>query len=125
MSWDAPSQSKWFFGAATVVLVAGLTVMSRDGTPVLAASAAAPRTAAMAESDVRDAVASPGVVPGGVGWLQAAKGMAALSGAPRDPRLIDRLLARKASRPAAGRTVFSQKRAIVDKVKSEAPKPTL
>jgi hypothetical protein len=114
--------SKWRICAAAAVFAAGLAWVSKDRMPVLSNLSASPKTGISADPGLRDAVASPGLVPGAVGWLQ---GAAALSRVAHSPEIWDRTKAALPPRPTWGRAAFSGKRVIVDQVWLGVPEPTL
>jgi hypothetical protein len=115
-------RSKWRVCAVAAVVATGLAWVSKDRMPVLGNLPASPKTGTIADPGLRDAVASPGMVPGAVGWFQ---GAAALSRVAHSPDIWDRTKAALPPRPTWGRAVFSGKRVIVDQVWLGVPEPTL
>ncbi|MCX5797318.1 MAG: hypothetical protein NTY77_17640 [Elusimicrobia bacterium] len=107
MNWDSPLPTKLFIGAAGVVLVAGWVVTHMDRMPTLSAAS---DIAAVSDSGMRDAVASPALPMAAGGWLQAA----ALSRGAQVPSLLNPVKQSLPPRPTSGRAVFSARRVIVD-----------
>jgi hypothetical protein len=117
------SRSRWRVAAALSVCAAGLALLSHGRTPVLTAASEAPKAGSLGGSDLRDAVASPGMVPGAGGWFQAAAGVAASGRAAPSLTLMRRDMATLPPRATSGRKVFSGKRVIVDRVQPGVPEP--
>ena len=118
MDWDHPARSRWFAGAAATLLVAGFLALRTRGTPELSPGPAP----AVGQDELRDAVASPPLPAGGIGWLQ---GAGALMRAARNVPLSSPKAAAAPLRLTSGRAVFSGRRAIVEHVRPGGPEPTL
>jgi|GEM_PF-3011388 len=121
MNWDSPLPTKFFIGAASVVLVAGWAVTYMYQTPTLSAPSGI-SAVAVTDGEIRDAVASPALPMAAGGWFGAA-GAAALSRAAHAPSVLSPIKQTLPPRPTSGRAVFSGRRVIVDLAKSGIPEP--
>lgn len=114
MNWYMPTQTKWLAGAAIAVFCVGLLYLNMDHLPRLTAGNQASAVRLAADTDMRDAVASPAA---GMGWFQPSAGAAYMSRAAHNPALLNRLKNAPTAVPAAsGRNAFNAPRAIVDDI---------
>jgi hypothetical protein len=123
MNWDSPITTKIFMGAASIALVAGWLASRLYQPPTLSAPAPI-AAAAVADGEMRDAVASPALPMGASGGWFAAAGAGALGRAAHGPALLNALQPTLPPRPTSGRVAFTDRRVMAQSPASGVPEPS-